>query len=80
MELARAWDLLQGEAKGMAVFLGEELDGSLAVPVIGMGDGSVNGSTRKKVTEQREKLRGSVIGKGLGLHHDSLARPVLAWP
>ena len=79
-ELARVWDLLQGEAKGMAEFLGEELDGSLNVPVIGVGDGSVNGSTRKKVTEQREKLRGSVIGKALGLHHDRLARPVLALP
>ena len=80
VELVRAWDLLQGEARGMAEFLGEELEGSLAVPVIGMGEGSVNGSTRKKVTEQREKLRGSVLGKALGLHHDRLARPVLAWP
>ena len=64
----------------MATFLGQDLEGPLAMTVEGAGDGSVNGSTRKKVTEQREKLRGSVIGEALKKHPDQNARPVLVWP
>ena len=64
----------------MATFLGQDLEGPLAMTVEGAGDGSVNGSTRKKVTEQREKLRGSVIGEALKKHPDQKARPVLVWP
>ena len=64
----------------MATFLGQDLEGPLAITVEGAGDGSVNGSTRRKVTEQREKLRGSVIGEALKKHPDQNARPVLVWP
>ena len=64
----------------MAAFLGQDLEGPLAMTVEGAGDGSVNGSTRKKVTEQREKLRGSVIGEALKRYPDQKARPVLVWP
>ena len=79
-ELARAWESLQREAKDMTDYLGEELEGVLAMTVEGFGEGSTDGSTRRKVVERREKLRGSVIGKALELHPDQLARPVLAWP
>ena len=56
----------------MTDYLGEELEGVLAMTVEGVGEGSTDGSTRRKVVEQREQLRGSE------LHPDQLARPVLA--
>ena len=46
----------------------------------GVGEGSTDGSAKRRVVGQRKKLRGSVIGKALELHPDQLARPVLAWP
>ena len=52
----------------MTDYLGEELEGVLAMTVEGVGEGSTDGSTRRKVVERREKLRGSVIGKALELH------------
>ena len=52
----------------------------MAVDVSGAGEGSVNGSTRRKIVEVREKLRGNVIKKALELHHDQNARPVQVWP
>ena len=64
----------------MSDYLGEELEGVLAMAVEGVGEDSTDGSTRRKVVEQREKMRGSVLGKALELHPDQLARPVLAWP
>ena len=79
-ELARAWEILQREANDMSDYLGEELEGVLAIPVEGVGEGSTDGSIRRKVVEQREKMRGSVLGKALELHPDQLARPVLVWP
>ena len=79
-ELVRAWAIIEREASGMADFLGQELDGVMAVTVEGVGEGRTDGSTRKKLVEQREKLRGAVLGKALELHPDQHARPVLVWP
>ena len=56
------------------------MEGANSVEVSGVGDGSVNGSTRKKLVEQREKLRGAVLGKALELYPDQQARPVMVWP
>ena len=80
VELARAWELIQVEARGLVNFLEEELEGTLGVEVTGVGEGSVTGSTRKKVVEQREKLRGAVLSKALENHPDRQARPVMVWP
>ena len=80
IELVRAWDILEREAKGMADFLGQEVEGVMAVTVDGVGEGRTDGSTRKKLVEQREKTRGLVLGKALEQHPDQRARPVLVWP
>ena len=80
VELAIAWEIIQTEARGLVDFLGEELEGSLAVKETGVGQGSVNGSTRKKVVEERDNLRGAVLVKALDNYPDRQARPVMAWP
>ena len=64
-ELFHAWQNLQNEAKQMSDFLGDELGAPLAVSVEGIGDGSTDGSTRKKIVEQRETLRGATLSKAL---------------
>ena len=80
VELANAWETVQSDARGLVEFLGQELEGTLATEVLGVGEGSVTGSTRKKVVEQREKLRGSVLSKALTQYPDQQARPVMVWP
>ena len=48
---------LQGDAQDCGSYLGEELDGPLAVPVEGAGEGRVDGSTRASgQTEQQTKV------------------------
>ena len=61
-------------------FWEEELEGTLGVEGTGVGEGSVTGSTRKKVVEQREKLRGAVLSKALENYPDRQDRPVMVWP
>ena len=60
-------------------FLGQDLEGHLAVAVEGVGQGSVDGSTRRSVTQQREELRGAVLEEALARHNNLSQRPVLAW-
>ena len=79
-EFQACWEGLQGEARDCAAYLGEELDGPLAVPVEGAGEGRVDGSTRALVTQQREGLRAKVLRRALTLHHDQTARPVWVYP
>ena len=78
-EFAASWRILQQEALGCSTFLGQELDGHLAVPVEGVGQGAVDGSTRTKIVQQREELRGAVLNEALERLADSQLRPVCAW-
>ena len=78
-ELSVAWGILQSEARQCTRYLGQELDGHLAVPVEGVGEGSVDGSTRKAVVQQREELRGAVMKVGLSRLPDPTLKPVIAW-
>ena len=64
----------------MSDFLGANFEPPLAVEAEALGEGSTDGSTRKKVVEQREILRGSVLTKVLENYADQSARPVWAWP
>ena len=64
----------------MTEFLGQEMKGASSAEVTGVGGGSVNGSTRKQLVEQIEKLREAVLGKALELYPDQQARPVIVWP
>ena len=45
------WNNLQGEAQDMTAYLGEDLEGHLAVPLEGVGEGRVDGSTRHLIME-----------------------------
>ena len=60
--------------------MGEELEGQLAVPLEGVGEGRVDGSTRHLVTQQREAMRAKVLSKALTLHPVQTARPVWVFP
>ena len=80
VELSQAWSLLQREATQCAEYLGQELVGPLAVPVEGVGEGAVDGRTRKLVVQDREELRGAVMKVALSRLPDQQLRPVTAWP
>lgn len=56
------------------------MDGPLSVAVEGLGEDSLDGSTRRKVQEQREQLQAAVLAKALENHHDQQARPVWVYP
>ena len=79
-ELLISWQTLQSEAVHMCDFLGINLEAPLSVIAELIGEGSENGSTRKRVLEQRECLRGSVLSKALEIYPDKTARPVKVWP
>ena len=66
---------LSGRGIFLADFLGQEVEGVMAVTVDGVGEGRTDGSTRKKLVEQREKTRGLVLGKALEQHPDQRALP-----
>ena len=55
----------QREARQCTAYLGQKLDGHPAVPEEGVGEGSVDGSTRRAVVQQREELRRAVLKVGL---------------
>ena len=79
-ELRLAWETVQSEALALSEYLGRDLDFPLAVSAEALGEGSVDGSTRKRVVEQRETLRGLALTKALESHPNQSARPVLVWP
>ena len=79
-EFTSCWVELQEEGREMARYLGEELEGHLAAPLEGVGEGRLDGSTRHLVTHQREGLRAKVLSKALTLHPDQTARPVWVHP
>ena len=78
-EFSEAWSELRSEAAECATFLDKELEGTLAKQLEEAGDESVDGSTRRKVVQQREALRHEVLEKALKQHHDRAARPVTAY-
>ena len=79
VEMARAWEYLQQEARECCQYTGQELSGHLSVEVEGIGEGTTDGSTRKKVTEERETMRAAVLKKALADYEDPSARPVMSW-
>ena len=79
-ELKALWTTLQEEAGQMTTYLGAGFDGPLAIPVEGAGEGSSDGSSRRKVTTWLENNRAALLKKGLEDHWDQTARPVWAHP
>ena len=81
-ELRAAWAALQLEARECAEYLGEEVEGVLAVDVVGAGSGGERTGEegiRQAITERRSKVRGSVLVRALELHPERTARPVISW-
>ena len=79
-EFRRAWSLLRQEAVQSSDYLGKELEGPLAADVEGAGEGSTDGSTRRKVTGWLEESRSAVLTKALQEYPDQQARPVWVYP
>ena len=78
-EVQRAWDLLTAEASKSAEWLGIEIEQVFNVPLIGIGDGSVNGNTRTEIVSARERTRVQLLDKALSLHLPKKTRPAWAW-
>ena len=79
-ELRGLWSTLQEEATQITGFLGIELEGPLSVSVEGAGEGSCDGSSRRKITTWLEDVRAATLKKGLENHTDQTARPVWVHP
>ena len=72
---------MQAEAEETTAFLrAGETDNPLAVPVEAAGQGSNDGSTRRRITVYLEDKRKEVLVKALETHHNQAARPVWANP
>ena len=79
-ELMNLWGTLQREAREMTMYLGVELQGPLSLPVEGAGQGSSDGSSRRRITGWLEDNRAATLKKGLENHFDQTARPVWVHP
>ena len=79
-EFRQSWVSMQIESMQCAAYLGKELELPLSKEVEKAGECSVDGSTRRRVVQQREGLRKEVLTKALSEHHDRLARPVTVFP
>ena len=79
-EFLESWSGLKSEAEQYAAYLEKELTEPLSQDVVSAGSSSVDGSTRRKVVQQREGLRHEVLAKALKEHPDRLARPVTVFP
>ena len=64
-EFSESWSELKTEAAQYATYLDKELSEPLSQEVVCAGSTSVDGSTRRKVVQQREGLRHEVLLKAL---------------
>ena len=78
-ELAMSWNIVQKQAAQMAEYVDEELSGLLSDPLEGIGQGSSNGSSRKKIVEQLEQLKVKVLDKYFDEFPERQARSVWSW-
>ena len=77
-ELWSAWEAMQQEAQQSAAFVGDPLEGALAVDVAGAG-GDHFLPVRQRLTAEREKMRGKVLLRALELHPQTLrASPLVS--
>ena len=70
---------MTAEASKSAEWLGIEIEQVFNVPLIGIGDGSVNGNTRTEIVSARERTRVQILDKALSLHLPKKTRPAWAW-
>ena len=67
------------EAQSCIIFLEDEMPEVLATPLPGLGNGSLNGSTRSKVMEAREQIQAKVLNKVLEAVRPKSTRAAWAW-
>ena len=77
-ELRRVWQALKAEEQQAAVWLGRDAQESLSVQVESVGGNSCDGSTRGKISEERDKAWANLIVKSLESHpqQDRTNRPI----
>ena len=80
MEFNTSWLSLNREATQYANYLGVELEAPLSSEVDSAGDSQVDGSTRRKLVQQRESLRHQVLTKALKDYPDRHFRPATVYP
>ena len=80
-ELRTLWASLQQEEQQAAVWLMREGQDTLSQELESVGGSSTDGSTRGRITEERDLTRGALIKKGLQTHPQQTRtnRPVWAW-
>ena len=64
-EMRRVWLKMRMDAESCTNYLEGDLPAVLATPLLGLGSGSVNGSTRSKVVEVMEQVHAKVLNKVL---------------
>ena len=79
-EFKNSWVSLTQEAGQYSSYLDEALETPLSRDVESAGDSCVDGSTRRKLVQQRESLRHKVLSKFLLEYPDRNFRPVTAYP
>jgi hypothetical protein len=81
-ELRRVWNLMKTEEQQAATWLDVEVQENLSAQVESVGGTSCDGSTRGKVSEERDKTWANLIRKGLQDHpqQDRPNRPVWSCP
>ena len=77
--MRRAWCKIFREAQSCIIFLEDEMPEVLATPLPGLGNGSLNGSTRSKVMEAREQIQAKVLNKVLEAVRPKSTRAAWAW-
>ena len=79
-EFATAWQTLRQEGTEACQYLGKDMEGLLSSEAKGAGDGSEDGSTRRKVTTWLEDTRAAVLTRALEVYPDQSVRPVWVHP
>ena len=79
-EFQAGWEEMEAEATATWAYLEEEPSGVLMARLDEVGGGSVDGSTRTKIVQQREGMRHQLFTMALKRHPDRQARPVTAFP
>ena len=77
--MRRVWLKMRMDAESCTNYLEEDLPEALATPLLGLGSGSVNGSTRSKVVEVMEQLHAKVLSKVLEGVRPKSTRAAWAW-
>ena len=78
-ELKMAWQQLQEEDQQCADYLQQEINGPLTSNVEAAGEGSVDGSTRRKIMQHREETSGAVFSQALTQKRNQRCRQVICW-